>query len=164
MAPRMSYLPLLAQAARDHFQVQSPKPHPLEQTLTCRPLPHLMMCRRAGGATTRRVSAMVRVQRSTPQMVRLPSPSPMVFNPRRPTGNRRKQACRRVGHPACMMTPRTLRGRRGIPTGVLYDMFVGGGLLPWTLTVRVHLPRFDSRPLRRRDRALGDELRSEYGA
>jgi hypothetical protein len=28
---------------------------------------------------------------------------------------------------------------RGIPTGVLYDMFVGGGMLPWELTVRTSL-------------------------
>jgi hypothetical protein len=49
MAPRMSYLPLLAQAARDHFRVQSPKPHPLCKTLGCgtRPLLEVLWrCRR----------------------------------------------------------------------------------------------------------------------
>lgn len=49
--------------------------------------------------------------------------STMLFYPRRPLREPTNHAA-------------ALSDHRGIPTGVLYDMFVGGGLLPWTLTVR----------------------------
>jgi hypothetical protein len=77
---------------------------------------------------------MVRLQRPTAQVVRLSLQHHLVFNPRRPASIPPTKPWR-VRQPACMMTPRALRDHRGIPTGVLYDMLVGGGPLPWTLTV-----------------------------